>query len=63
VRGGFEFEISPGNAPPWFRKHRAEEQELCRREESDAGHTSRRPRALPNARDALLFPATVPSGA
>ena len=27
-----------------------------------AGHTLRRPRAPPNARDALLFPATVPSG-
>ena len=25
-----------------------------------AGHTLRRPRAPPNARDALLFPATVP---
>ena len=27
-----------------------------------AGHTLRRPRVPPNARDALLFPATVPSG-
>ena len=27
-----------------------------------AGHTLRRPRVTPNARDALLFPATVPSG-
>jgi hypothetical protein len=27
-----------------------------------AGHTLRRPCAAPNARDALLFPATVPSG-
>jgi len=26
-----------------------------------AGHTWRRPRAAPNARDVLLFPATVPS--
>ena len=26
-----------------------------------AGHTLRRPRAAPNVRDALLFPATVPS--
>jgi len=26
-----------------------------------AGHTLRRPRTTPNVRDALLFPATVPS--
>jgi hypothetical protein len=26
-----------------------------------AGHTLRRPRAPPNVRDALLFPATIPS--